>query len=219
MEHQESSQAAQELAASYAHFGMDWDEEEKRVTRDPATGRIIRSGDYGSDQWNTISFSTEKVLNKVKTAQEGRRMYTSMDFITIVAPGNAHTVIHRPVTEFDKFRFPFEYDAFKRGDKIAVHGTPLDEWDALSDEQLKDLKHHNIVTVEQIANLPDGAAGPLSHLTVLKARAKSFLEQHNKSVAVEALADRDREIADLKSKLDDVLRMLAEQGKPKAAKA
>jgi hypothetical protein len=212
---QTGQQAAQELAATYAHFGMDWDEEEKRVSRDPVTGRIVKSPDYGSDVYNNVSFSVEKRVNKMKTAQAGKRTYDEIDFVTIVTPGDSRTVIHRPVTEFDKFRFPFEYAAFKRGEKVAVHGTPIEDWDEISDESIKDLKHHNIHTVEQIANLSDSVNGPLRGFTVLKQKAKLWLDGHKKTAATEALADRDAKIEELQKKLDSVLAMLAEQGKAK----
>lgn len=208
------------MEEALAANAINWDEEEGRVTRDPHTGRIVKGGDYGSDVLNNVSFSREKVLNRRESALQSKRIYNEVEYVTIISPGNKETVIHQPATEFHKWRFPMEFEAFRLGKEQAVPGTPIEAWDILSDEQIKDLKHHNLQTIEQVARIADGVSGPLRAFVTLKLKARAWVEQHgqkaNQSEMDKIKAEHAAQMAEMQRKLDQVLAMVEKQGKAKS---
>jgi hypothetical protein len=175
---------------------------EEDVRRDPRTGRIVMGPDGPDDQLN-VTFSTEAVFSKLETfLAKGVPKYVDMDFITIIPPGQAHSnVVHRPVTDFDMWRFGVEFDAFKKGKSEALIGTPLSLWGYLSPSQIKELETRGIRTIEQVAALSDGTQG-IQSLQTLKVKAQQYLETAKDSTAAGALqAQLDERDASHKAEL------------------
>lgn len=100
-------------------------------------------------------FYIQTALNKFKSNQEGRPIYDEIEFIRIIIAGDRNNQPERKVREEDKQRWPVEYAAFKRGEKMAESGTPLEQWPACSRAMAASMKHYNVFTVEQLAGLSD----------------------------------------------------------------
>jgi hypothetical protein len=79
------------------------------------------------------------------------------------------------------------YNAWKDGRSEAPVGTPLENWSALTPEQVRVLKSKNIFTVEAMADVPDGSISSLMGGPTLKKQAARFVEaQRNAKVLEQA---------------------------------
>lgn len=210
-------------AIAQQQFGNRFDEDEKMVRRHPDTGRIVFPRDMAEDQLQ-VTFSTQQVLNKRLSYEAGKDVYVPMEFVTIRTPG-ARDFTHAPVTDYHQWRFPVDYANFKRGQDGSMAGTPIEEWSAVSPTQVQELKHQNIYTVEQIAQLSDSVNGVIRGFYHLKGQAKQFLEG-KKDVAVKAEIDKALEEREAKHKAEmaalkaEMAAMLAEaMGKGKGSPA
>lgn len=216
-----------ELEVAIANFSMGTNrfaEEETRGIRDQRTGRFLSHEDYGPDTKLNVQFTVEPVLNKLETYLAGGvPKYVDMDFITITIPGDRDLVVHTPVTDFYEWRFPNEFEKFKKGQDAALIGTPLDLWPALQPSQIVELKHQGIRTVEQLADLSDSSSGVMRGFHQLKHKAKQFLEDakdKNATAIVRAQMEEQaaRHAAEMKALEDRMTAMMA-QALPKEKKA
>lgn len=177
-------------AMRQVEYGDRFAEQEKEVRRHPDTGRIISEG--ARDDALTVKFTTEQFFSKVKTFQNGGEpSFVAQDMITITNPGT-NDVLHAPVTDYYQWRFPVEWDNFKRGQAGELIGTPIEEWSEITPSQVKELQHANVYTVEQIAAMSDGSGG-VRGLFALKTKAKHFLASKKD---VDAKADADKRFAE-----------------------
>lgn len=204
------------VAISSMENGNRFAADEARGIRDPRTGRFVKHEDYGEDTKLNIGFTTEPVFSKKDTYLAGGvAKYVDMNFITITVPGNRDLIIHTPMTDFYEWRFPHEYEAFKRGKEAAVIGTPLELWSEVKASQVAELKHHGIRTVEQLATLSDSVSGVMRGFYSMKHKAQQFLDDakdKNAAAFVRSQMEeqQDRHKAELKAIEDRFTAMLAE---------
>jgi|SRR5215471_9846670 len=150
---------------------------------------------------------------------QGEGQFKGVPHIRIFTPGDKCNVPDRPVTDFDKRRFPREWLAFQMaqsGEQII--GTPLNHWrlerpDELSDNQLSELLILKFQSVEQLAQASDaqiqriglGAAG-------LRERARLYLAGKNVQAGSAIVENQNAKIA----ALEEMVRQLtANQVAPK----
>ncbi|MEF8758316.1 MAG: hypothetical protein V5B36_00890 [Candidatus Accumulibacter sp. UW25] len=197
---------------------------EEDVIRDRYTGRIVKGPD-GPDTGLNVVFSTEACLSKLKTWENGGvPQYVDMDFITITPPGLEMTfTVHRPVTDYDQWRFPVEYKAWKDGQGAILVGTPLAIWPIMTPSQIKELEVVGIRTVEQVAQLSDSVQG-IRSAAKLRQAAKDFLEQAHNTAAQgllqqqleESKAEHAAQIAALQAQVAELVKINAAQSAEKA---
>lgn len=156
------------------------------------------------DEGLHINFFTEAVESPLKSAEEGRIVFNDMEMVEIRIPGDEKTIIRTHVTEEYKYRFPDEYDAFKRNEAVPETGTPLSQWGVLSPSQIAQFNASNIRTVEALANLADSNAQFMGNHD-LRAKAKAFLKATSDTAIVEkqeaALAAQAAEMAELRAQI------------------
>ena len=204
------------LAVSQMNFGNRFEEDELRGQRDPRTGRFIKHQDFGADDQLLVTFTSNAVLNKLKSYHAGSPKYDDMDFITILIPGNKDLTYHGPVTDFHEWRFPREYEAYKAGKDHVDGGTPLSHWPEVTPAQIKELDYFGVRTVEQIANLSDSSSGVLRGFYSMKERARVFLDVAAKNNAAGLLnmqlqeqeAKHADEMAALNAKLERLMSLM-----------
>ncbi|MFC5476552.1 hypothetical protein [Massilia suwonensis] len=191
-------------------------DDEARGIRDPRTGRFMQHQDIGEDTKLNVKFSAEPVFSKRETYFAGGvPKYVDMDFITITIPGNRDLIVHTPVTDFYIWRFPQEYEAYKRGQEASVVGTPLEMWPGLQPSQVAELKHQGIRTVEQLATLSDTSSGVLRGFYAMKHKAQQFLDDAKDKTATAFVRaqmeeQNERHQAELKAVEERFAAMLAE---------
>lgn len=177
---------------------------------------------YGDDSGLLVEFSKEPVHQEFLSNQQGRPIYTDVDYIRIHFPGDKTKQIFRPVNlngcdkqPADPIRFPRQWAAFQAQEEQVQDGTPVIEWSFLTKGEAMSLKASGIHTVESLSTLPDTA------LTWLGARgmrdkAKAWLSQAENGKEVIKLSEENNRLrADmdmLKKQMAD-LSALAEKKK------
>lgn len=166
----------QQLAIFAMSEGSEYADRNGEV-RDRVTGRII-APDFDRDDQLNVEFMIEAVYDKTASFLAGTAQYRDMEFISIIPPGESgkFATVHTPVTEYHKWRFPVDYENFKKGQGALISGTPLVNWPLMTPSQIRDLNATGIRTVEQVANLSDSNAGSLSGFYKLKQQAQRFLD-------------------------------------------
>ncbi len=213
---------ADELQRVYAMTNeSEYNDASVNARRDPTTRRIVSSFDGADDQLN-VAFTTESVFSKVETVLNNSPTYIDQEFVTISVPGS-NNVTHQPVSEYYKWRFPLEYENFRRGLGARIAGTPLSVWSHLSPSQMKHMELQGIHTVEQIANLSDNAGPAFAGFYALKAKAQQFLDAARDSTKASQLQDelakRDAELDLLKDQMSRLMGMLDAQATEKKSKS
>ena len=168
---------------------------------------------FGDDRLGVL-FYTRTVEDPIRTASEGRKCFTDMEYVKIMVPGDHHNVLDRPVQRTgivpsdDILRFPQQYARFKQREKQKEHdGTPLALWPQMPGPLAKELEYFNIFTVEQLAEVADTHLGNFFMGTQWKQKAQAFClalkdqEQVNKLNS--ALEQRDNEIEALKEAVSE----------------
>jgi hypothetical protein len=149
----------------------------------------------------------EAVADEAGSAREGRPIYRQEERVQILLPGSPNQPVFR-VTDEHRQRWPDQYAAFRRGEEMAVEGTPLEEWSILKKNQVFELKAMNVFTVEQCASLSDQAVQRLGlNGHRLKERAQAFLDEAAHAALTERLAyeneQKDAQIAALRRQVEE----------------
>lgn len=134
-------------------------------------------------------FYIKQKQDQKKTLQEGRPIFCDQEYVEIRIPGDNKNIIDRKVLEKDIKRWPDIYKQFKDGVEAVVEGTPIDQWNSLSASRAMELKAMRIMTVEQLAGLPDTIIqkiGMDGH--TLSTKAKAFINTARESGFAEKLA-------------------------------
>lgn len=158
---------------------------------------------FAADNKLYVEFFRRPVLQPGKSREAGRAVYEEVDYVRIHVPGDKSSVIERPVSEQDEFRFQDRYNKWKAGQAEAVSGTPLSALPGMSPSKVEEYKFFKIVTVEQLAEANDNLGGKFMSFQADKQRAKAFMEVAANNAPIEKmnaeLAKRDAELEELRS--------------------
>lgn len=127
---------------------------------------------------NLVEFFEHLVEDEEATAKAGRPIAKSITMIRIMMLGDKNSVIERKVTPQDKVQYARQWTAFEKQQEVAIDGTALESWPMLSRTLVRELKHFQIYTLEQLASLNDGQImqiGILGLRTIVRS-AKATLE-------------------------------------------
>lgn len=93
--------------------------------------------------------------------------------------------------------FDLQYSEWKKGNELPREGTPIQTWQAASNEQRSRLKAIGIPTVEDLAQYPDGNLGIIGlDGRYLRDLARGWIaEGKDKGINAKALADANARIA------------------------
>jgi len=112
--------------------------------------------------------------------------------------------ICRPVTDQDKIRFRDRYDAFRKGEKAPVDGTPIGQCALATPANISACKAERIFTLEQLVETPDERLSR-SSLVGFKYKCKDWLEAQKRLGHVGEMRERierlERENEILKERL------------------
>jgi hypothetical protein len=156
-------------------------------------------------------FFMDAVLNEFKTRNEGRPIYDDIEMVEVRIPGEKNMrlvfLADEPFNgngETRIERYPEEYAAFKRGEQRAVTGTPLEAWPILTKSQVLELKAANILSVDELADLPDSSLKKIgSKGRELREQARAFKDAAKGGAEVLAQAAR---IASLEAMVAQLLK-------------
>lgn len=121
-------------------------------------GTFVRSltGAAGDDR-RRITFSREAVQDIAATERAGRPIFRDEERIEIAFPGNQLNIWHGRVTDEHRQAYAREYEAFLKGEEVAIDGTPIEELAVLSKAMVKELKWRDVYTIEDGASLSETA--------------------------------------------------------------
>jgi hypothetical protein len=123
-------------------------------------------------------FYSDAVLDQGASAAAGRPIYRDVEFVKIIVPGVVTNVHVKIVGQTEKARWPREYEAFRVGLEQPVEGTPIEEWPILTRAMVKELKHFEVRTVEELGNLSDVALQNIGMGgRALRDQAKAYLSE------------------------------------------
>ena len=160
------------------------------------------------------TFSVKPVFDQYNSNEKGRPIYLDRDFITIIVPGDKHSVVMRQARAQDIKRFPKQFEAYKAGKEEQQQGTPLGLMPWMSPGRVEEYKFFKLVTVEQLANASDEGVKNFMGFQADKTKAKEYMDAANRGVGVQEMEDqlakRDLELAALRSQMDEL--MAAKEG-------
>lgn len=155
------------------------------------------------------TFGVKPVFDQFSSNQKGRPIYLDREFITIIVPGDKHSVVMRQARQQDKQRFPRQYEAFQAGKEEQQIGTPLSLMPWMSPSKAEEYKFFKIVTVEQLANVADEVGKNFMGLQADKQKAKEYLDASQRGIGAQELEDklseRDAQLAELRAQMDELL--------------
>ena len=158
---------------------------------------------FAMDSKLYVEFYRKPVLQPGKSREAGRAVFEEVDYIRIHVPGDKHSVVERPVSDQDKFRFADRYAKWQAGQEEAVTGTPLSALPGMTPSKIEEYKFFKLVTIEQLAEANDNLGGKFMSFQQDKQRAKAFLEVAANNAPIEKmnaeLAKRDAELEELRS--------------------
>jgi hypothetical protein len=173
------------------------------------------SGAKNPDDLLHVEFYNHAALDTWATNNTGIKTYLKeCPFIRILIPGNDKTRIERPASKQDSEKFPRQWLRFQMETGMIanaenVPGWQIDEWDELEADQVRNLKFLRFYTVEQIAGASDTQIQGIGMGGLgLRENARKALAERNSALVNNAVAERDKRIADLEEKLNKVLAMV-----------
>ena len=170
--------------------------------------RVRDAGDDGL--W--VAFSMESHYSDTKTRDNGRPVFEMAEYIKIMVPGDATSIVFRPVRPGDIERFPKHYESFKLG-QTQVQGTPLKGWPHITPAQVDELAFFKVQTVEQLAAISDGNCQRYLGLSELRKKAQDYLEQLKSEAPMQKvqaeLHKRDETIEALMQQLAEAQKAIA----------
>lgn len=162
----------------------------------------------------TPIFWTEERIDGEKSAAAGYNVYYSQEMVNFRIAGDLKSEPSMKVTDRIRQQWKPQYDAWKAGREAPVDGIPLSVWHGFPPALAKTLAFHHILTVEQLAALPDGKAGNLGlGAEAWRRKAGDYLKIAKEDQAAQRLHDelvkRDDELALMKAQLQQLQTMLA----------
>lgn len=174
---------------------------------------------FAADNKLYVEFYRKPVLQPGESRAAGRAVYKEVDYIRIHVPGDKASVIERPVSQQDEFRFQDRYNKWKAGQEEAVTGTPLSALPGMTPSKVEEYKFFKLVTVEQLAEANDNLGSKFMSFQADKQRAKAFMEVARNNAPIEKMNEelqkRDAEIENLKTMVEAL--QAASGGKRKVA--
>lgn len=163
---------------------------------------IVDTFDLKNQRAPHVAFSTEAVpilvpskepgVSVPKLNEFGVAMYKDVDYVTVRQPGGTDSVIFEVEHWLDS-HLPMEvmngrmnpsfppaykkyYEHYKAGQEIPLEGTPIRTWPVATKAQVKQLTDLHILTVEDLATLPDDGVKRIGMGGItLKQRALAWL--------------------------------------------
>jgi len=176
---------------------------------------------FSMDSKLYVEFYRKPVLQPGKSREAGRAVYEEIDYVRIHVPGDKSSVIERPVSQQDVFRFQDRYNKWKAGQEEAVTGTPLSALPGMTASKVEEYKFFKLVTVEQLAEANDNLGAKFMSFHQDKQRAKAFIEVAKNNAPIEKMNEelqkRDAEIENLKTMVEAL--QASQSGKRKVAAA
>jgi hypothetical protein len=177
-------------------------------------------------QFYTEATEDEEAMDKA-LAEDGddRIIWKDAAFARLQSPADPKSKWDYDVEKFDrqaiqrgkpheqlKVRFRTAWEAFERGAKDEIVGTPLSEWPEMTRAMVKNLNQLGFLSVEDVAAVHDDHLAQLGqHGRKVRDRARVFLEPRDKAQATmqTKIDQQANEIENLKAMIEQMKNMPA----------
>ena len=170
-----------------------------------------------------VRFFMHPHQDKAESLAQGRPIFQDKEYVEIMIPGDRTNIVNRPVRPHDKARFPKHYQAFKTGVEDIMVGTPLEMWPVMSRAMVEELRFFKILTVEQLASVPDSVAQRFMGINIFKQRAQDYVAAAAGNASTDQLrAELDasrNETETLKAALADLSETVSKMKQPTKSRA
>ncbi len=164
----------------------------------------------------SVEFYMEAVHQQAESQKQGRPIFKETEHIRIVIPGDKDNVVMQHATDLHRRKYPEAYKAFKNSEHTTRQGTPLEEWSPMTKSQVKEAKHFEVHTVEQLAGASDDAMQRMGMgFLALRQKAQVWLsEVRDGQAAAELHAENERMKARLAALEEAMLRQNPQEPAP-----
>jgi cell division protein FtsB len=158
-----------------------------------------------------VQFYMGSVKNAAKSEEAGHPVFDDLPFVKIIVPGDKNTIIDTVADNSHKQRFARAWEQFQRNEEQIAEGWPLREWPAITRAQADELRHMNIVTVEQLANLSDVHGSKIMGYHELKRKAQTALTVAKDQSVAQKLAAQNETLKGQVAALEAQLKELSDR--------
>ena len=156
---------------------------------------------FGNDAQLLVKFFIHPELSVYQSKEKGVPVYNDVEMIEVFQPGEKESV-KQLVTDFHRYRFPKQYENFKKGVEQVGSGTPLDLLFPSEPGIILTLKSFNIFSIQQLAALNDHAITslPMGGRQLVE-RAKVYLQTAQTGANLHEMDTMRQQIAELQAAL------------------
>lgn len=149
-------------------------------------------------------FYLKPVKNPFLSKQEGREVWSDVEYVEMIVPGDKNAIHHEKVKDVHRERWARQYEAFTKSREAPTDGTPLEEWAVIGASQVLELKSCHVRTVEQLAGLSDSQLAKVVPMGghALREKAQAYVSKESAA---------ERKVAELEAKLNELLGKTTEQ--------
>lgn len=167
----------------------------------------IESDTPNADASLHVIFYSKPVQNDFETKAQGRPIFSDMDWVKIIVPGDKNNIIDTYAREDHKVRFPVQWARYQNQKQGNVEtGTPLTAWPLISAAKAEELRALNFKTVESIALASDGQLQTLGMVAGMapyefRSRAQRYLQAAKDESFSNEQAEKANQLAEENAKL------------------
>jgi len=122
-----------------------------------------------------VEFSLKAKKTADADKDSGLPVYEDREWVQIT-PAGGNQVVERWVTDRDRERFRFQYEAFKKGIEPPIDGLAVENWPSATPAEIKMLRGANIRTVEDLAVISESGLRAVGFgARALQQKARQFL--------------------------------------------
>lgn len=167
-----------------------------------------------------VVFETIQIEDRAASLAAGHHVEKDLHIANITRPGSRDTLVKDAEAWIKELKalakngqipvswpphFEGMYKTWLSGETAAVNGTPIKGWSQIGNAMQKLLINAGIVTVEDLASLPDGDVGLIGTGAIsVKAKAVAFLKEAN------GTGKLVQENAAMKAQMDAMQKQMAE---------
>jgi len=168
-----------------------------------------------------VEFYWHEPIDEWASAEQKREVRRPrIPFVLIMRAGDNTSIIRTPVRDDHKARWPRKWLAWQMQEgliegNVDVPGWRLEDWPVLTPEQLHEMKYLRFSTVEQLAGASDSQIQRLGMGGIgLRERARAALKEKTEHEIEAAVAERDKELAELRKEVQEMRDFMRTQPAP-----
>lgn len=158
----------------------------------------------GETEEERLNVQFKRIPHEVYDLQGNLVSNDEADWVIISVPGDKYNVIQELVDDNTKRRFPRQWAAYSGSQSAKLNGTPIEQWEGLTDGQKKIFIQNGFNTIEQVALAQDNAFIALHGGVSWKHKAQAYLSK-TKSSESDRLRKLEQENAEMREKLNTLL--------------